>query len=68
MRKKLERAEIEIVQQRVDGERALAKKVQRLRKKGMSYQKIADLFNLWRIETRTREGMWHAKTVRELAV
>jgi len=32
-------------------------------KKGLSYQAIADVFNLWEIPTRSAQGTWHAKTI-----
>lgn len=46
----------------------LRRKVAMLRERGCSYQKIAALFNLWRIETGTGKGKWHPKTVRELTL
>ena len=64
VRRKLSEAGIEIIQQKFDVDMALVKKVERLRENGMSYQKIADLFNLWRIDTRSGEGKWYAQTVR----
>ena len=45
---------------------ALKKKVRALREKGLIYQAIAYIFNLWKIATRTGDGKWHAKTIREL--
>lgn len=45
--------------------RDLTTKVQLLRQRGLSYQKIADLLNLWRVETISGDGKWHAKTVRD---
>lgn len=62
----MKEAGIEIIQRKVDEEMALTKKVQRLREQGLSYQSIADLFYLWRIETRSGEGMWYSKTVSDL--
>jgi len=53
-----------IVMKKIDS--ALARKVKDLRESGLSYQKIAEMFNLWRVETRSGEGIWHAKTVRDL--
>lgn len=65
MRKKLLEAGIELIQTKNTYE-TLRRKVTELREKGKSYQEIADVFNLWRIPTRSGEGGWHGKTVREL--
>ena len=66
MRKKLIEAGVEVMEHPLDEYRALKKKINELRGKGLSYQAIADLFNLWRIETRSTDGIWHPKTIREI--
>ena len=66
VRRKLSEAGIEIIDQKIEIDSALARKVKDLRESGLSYQKIAEMFNLWRVETRSGEGIWHAKTVRDL--
>jgi len=66
VRKKLSEAGIEIIQQKADVDKALIRKVEMLRGQGMSYQKIADLFNLWRLKTISGKGGWHGKTVNGL--
>lgn len=45
--------------------KSILKLVDKLRRKEYSYQEIARRLNLWRIPTRSKTGMWHAKTVRE---
>lgn len=67
MRKKLIEAGIEVMEHPADEFRVLKMKINELRKKGQSYQAIADLFNLWKISTRTGAGVWYSKTVREIA-
>ena len=57
-----------IIKPVVEVDKALVKKIQKLRNRGLSYQKIADLFNLWRVETRSGDGLWYGKTIRELNV
>ncbi|MBA2405104.1 MAG: hypothetical protein H0V66_10070 [Bdellovibrionales bacterium] len=42
------------------------KKIVKMRSRGLSYQTIAGIFNLWKVATRTGEGIWYAKTVRDL--
>lgn len=66
VRKKLSEAGIEIVQQKVDVDNALFIKVKKLRNKGLSYQRIADLFNLWRVKTKSGQGIWHPKTIKDI--
>ncbi|HXH76001.1 MAG TPA: hypothetical protein VNJ08_13605 [Bacteriovoracaceae bacterium] len=39
-----------------------------MKQRGLSYQAIANIFNLWKLPTRTSKGEWHAKTIRELAI
>lgn len=65
MRKKLLEAGIELIQTKNTYE-TLRRKVTELREKGKSYQEIAEVFNLWRIPTRTLVGQWYAKTIRDL--
>jgi hypothetical protein len=66
VRKKLIEAGIEIIDQNHDEHTALRKKIQAMRERGLSYQGIADIFNLWKVSTRTGDGKWHSKTIREL--
>ena len=67
MRKKLVETGIELLDHRHDEHHALNKKIESMRERGLSYQVIADTFNLWKIPTRSREGNWHAKTIREIS-
>ncbi|MGE3611709.1 MAG: hypothetical protein AB7I27_19115 [Bacteriovoracaceae bacterium] len=66
MRKKLLEAGIELVEQTYSEHLAFKKKIQSMRERGISYQGIADALNLWKVSTRTGDGKWHAKTVRDL--
>lgn len=66
MRKKLLEAGIICFKQIGNVDFTLKKKINTMREKGMSYQKITDLLNLWRIETRSKDGRWHVKTIRDL--
>jgi hypothetical protein len=66
VRKKLVEAGIEIKEQTIDDCTALKKKILAMRERGLSYQTIADAFNLWKVATRTGDGKWHSKTIREL--
>lgn len=68
VRKKLLEAGVEIKEQVGDDYKALKKKIQAMRERGISYQAIADAFNLWKISTRTGDGQWYAKTIRELVM
>jgi hypothetical protein len=68
VRKKLSEAGIEIKKKGHDEFKALKRKVETMRERGLSYQSIADSFNLWRVATRTDGGQWHPKTVREIEV
>lgn len=47
-------------------EEVLKKKVDALRERGMSYEKIADHFNLWGMKTKSKKGKWFPKTIREI--
>lgn len=67
MRKKLIEAGVEIIDQCKDADRLLVKKVEEMRDRGLSYQAIADIFNLWKVATRTGEGKWYGKTIREIS-
>ena len=58
---------------RLNGEEAQHKrelenirKMRELRDKGYSYRRIAEVFNLMGILTKTRRGKWHAKTVSQI--
>lgn len=66
VRKKLFDAGIEVCTKEDEGISALQMKIQEMRARGMSYQAIADAFNLWRIPTRSREGKWFSKTIKDL--
>jgi hypothetical protein len=37
-----------------------------IRERGLSYQSIADTFNLWKVATRTGQVKLYGKTVKEL--
>ena len=50
----------------IDYESQLRKKIISLRTRGDTYQKISDLFNLWKIPTKSKAGVWYPKTVREI--
>ncbi len=47
-------------------EMALVGKMQSLRAEGLSYWKIADVFNAWGIPTKTKKGKWSSKTIHEI--
>lgn len=47
-------------------ELGLVEKMQRLRTEGLSYWKIADVLNAWKIPTKTRKGPWSAKQVHQI--
>lgn len=66
VRKKLLEAGVEVKEQVHDDSNALNKKIETMRERGMSYQTIANIFNLWKIATPTGNGQWHSKTVREV--
>ncbi|MDO9182314.1 MAG: hypothetical protein Q7U04_07885, partial [Bacteriovorax sp.] len=67
VRKKLIEAGFEVMEHSTDEYKGLEKKIKELRLRSLSYQAIADLFNLWKIKTRSGEGQWHSKTIRDLA-
>ena len=56
-------AGIEIILRKTDVDKALVKKIKKLREDGLSYQRIADLFNLWKLETNSGKNEWYAKAV-----
>lgn len=66
MRKKLTSTGVDLINRRDDKQTALKKKIRAMRERGLSYQTIAIFFNLWKIATRTGNGQWHSKTVREV--
>jgi hypothetical protein len=68
VRKKLLEAGIELVDHRCDEYLAVRKKIKAMRERGLAYQAIADIFNLWGVKTRSGEGRWHSKTVREVGI
>ena len=47
-------------------EEVLIDKIRKLREKGWSYWKIADILNALGISTKTKSGRWHAKTVQKI--
>lgn len=53
MRKKLIEAGIEIKEQAGDEYKVLKKKIKTMKERGLSYQAIADVFDLWKIPTRS---------------
>ncbi len=66
VRKKLLEAGVELVKQDFNDHLALRKKIKLMRERNLSYQTIAESFNIWKVPTRTKEGVWHPKTVRDL--
>lgn len=44
----------------------LSQRANVLVERGDSFQVIANKFNIWRVPTRSGEGMWHPKTIRDL--
>ena len=66
VRKKLLEAGVELVRQDFNDHLALRKKIKLMRERNLSYQTIAESFNIWKVPTRTKEGVWHPKTVRDL--
>ncbi len=68
MRKKLLEVGIEIKEQVGDDYKALKRKIQVMRERGLSYQQIADTFNLWKISTRTGDGQWYSKSIRDIVM
>ncbi|MGB0454349.1 MAG: hypothetical protein ACPGJV_11625 [Bacteriovoracaceae bacterium] len=66
VRKKLKQAGVDDFEFVVEQDKLLLKKVESMRERGLSYQRIADLLNIWNIKTRSGDGKWHAKTVREM--
>jgi len=64
VRKKLREAGIEILDIKNNEKLALLSKIIVLKQRGLSYQKIAYLLNVWRIKTAPGQGEWHVKTVR----
>lgn len=40
--------------------------VESFRRSGYSYQKIADLLNQHKVETKSKEGVWYSKVVRDV--
>jgi hypothetical protein len=49
VRKKLIEAGIEIMEQRTSEQKLLKQKIVEMRNRGLRYQAIADLFNLWKV-------------------
>ena len=47
-------------------EQELIEKMKKLRAEGLSFWKIADVFNAWGIPTKTKRGRWHARTVQKI--
>jgi len=44
----------------------LIEKMRSLRAEGLSYWKIADVLNAWKVPTKTRKGRWHARSVQQI--
>lgn len=68
VRKKLIEAGVEIIEHRQDDYGLLKTKAGEMRGRGLSYQTIANSFNLWKVRTRTGEGTWHSKTIRDICM
>lgn len=68
VRKKLIQAGIAPKEPSRNERRSLKVKIEEMRQRGMSYQVIAETFNLWKISTSSCEGKWHAKTVRDISL
>ena len=68
MRKKLKQAGVDDFEYIVEQDKLLVKKIKSMRNKGMSFQKIADIFNHWKIPSRAKRSKWYAKTVRDLII
>jgi hypothetical protein len=66
VRKKLIEAGVELFDHRKNEHETLRNKIRAMKEEGQSFQGIADKFNLWKIPTRSGEGMWHPKTIREI--
>jgi hypothetical protein len=47
-------------------EQAVIRKMRKLRDRGWSYWKIADVLNDWGVRTKSRRGKWHARTVKQI--
>jgi hypothetical protein len=68
VRKKLIEVGIEIKELSKHEYKSLKDKITEKRSRGLSYQSIAESFNLWQFSTPSNEGFWQAKTVRDLMV
>lgn len=66
VRKKLIEAEIEIKDLSKNEYKSLKNKITEMRNRGLGYLAIANSFNAWKVSTRSNEGVWHAKTVRDI--
>lgn len=47
-------------------EQAAIRKMQKLRDRGWSFWKIADVMNDWGMKTKTGKGKWHARSVQQI--
>lgn len=54
--------------EKIKVETYLVKKINSMRRKGVSYKQIAVNLNKENITTRTTSGIWHKKTVREVCL
>ena len=63
---KLIEAGIDIMKLSEKNEKSLKNKIGEMKRRGLSYQAIADSLNVWKVPTRTGNGKWHAKTTREV--
>lgn len=50
----------------VKKEQEVINKIIKLRKKGLTYRKVADELNSLKIETKTKKNIWYPKTVRQV--
>jgi len=66
VRKKIIDAGVELISHRKSEHETLKNKIRAMREEGQSFKAIADKFNLWKIPTRTGDGVWHPKTIRDI--
>jgi len=66
VRTKLKEAEIDDFEYENPTYPKLSEKVREMRERGLSYHTIADKFNALKIKTRSNNGKWYGKTVRDI--
>jgi hypothetical protein len=52
----------------VKTEQAVIGLIQRYREQGYSYQRVADLLNDRMVKTKTRQGFWYSKVIRQIYI